>query len=74
MRTTLQADWVGPDCDMRHLDSELLDIFFACDEEPAHEALGEIEELILDSAAALHWQIRKEVRCETIYLTSPATA
>ena len=60
MRAKLREGRVGPEYDIRHVDSELLDIFFTVDEESAHDVCGTVEGPIFVSAAVLHRQIRKE--------------
>jgi hypothetical protein len=65
MRAKLREGWVGSEYDIRHVDSELLDIFFTVDEEGAHDVCGSVEEPILDSAAVLLRQVRKESKCDS---------
>jgi hypothetical protein len=64
VRAKLREGWVGPEYDIRHDDSVLLDIFFTVDEESAHDVCGSVEEPILDNAAVLLRQVRKESKCD----------
>ena len=60
MRAKLREGWVGPEYDIRHVDSELLDIFFIVDEEGGHDVCSTVEEPILANAAVLLRQVREE--------------
>jgi hypothetical protein len=60
MRAKTREDYFGPEYGIRHDDSALLDIFFIVDEEGAHDVCGSVEEPIIDSAAVLLRQVRKE--------------